>query len=292
LEQPELCLLAPELEDAFQDGTNFLFKIDDDHETQSCGSNGPDLVFERIRRASTQRRAKIRAELEKRPRIESETKLLSRTEWRTIAGRTYHLRMLLGLPFVRLVLAVGSVVAESTVDWAARLEALGKSDSTALAQVRRLITGQLARMRAYETREGWDDLAQEIIVKVWRAHRDGKIRDYRALPGFVRTLTRNAVIDALRKRQPDLGKEADDVERVAISPDDSLDPGTQLALRNAMGQLEERHREVVERVYLQGMSYDETAADLGRPRGTVNRLQREAMQQLREILLPAEEVVT
>lgn len=213
-------------------------------------------------------------------------------EWQSIAGSIYHLRMLLGLPLVRFVLAVGAVVAESAVDWAARLEALGKSDATALAQVRRLITGQLARMRAYETREGWDDLAQEIIVKVWRAHRDGKIRDYRVLPGFVRTLTRNAVIDALRKRQPDLGKEADDVERLAVAPDNSLDPGTQLALRNALGQLDERHREVVERLYLKGMSYDETAADLGRPRGTINRLQREAMQQLREILVPAEEVAT
>jgi RNA polymerase sigma-70 factor (ECF subfamily) len=190
------------------------------------------------------------------------------------------------------MLVIAAAVTESIIDWAARLEALGKSDTTALAQVRRLITGQLARMRAYETREGWDDLAQEIIVKVWRAHRDGKIRDYRALPGFVRTLTRNAVIDAQRKRQPDLGKEADDVERLAVAPDDSLDPGTQLALRNALGQLEERHREVVERLYLQGMSYDETAADLDRPRGTVNRLQREAMQQLREILVPAEEVAT
>ena len=140
-------------------------------------------------------------------------------------------------------------------------------------------------MRAYEAREGWDDLAQEIIIRVWRAHRDDKIRDARALPGYVRTLTRNAVIDALRKKQPDLEKEDGDLERTAAAPAEGLDPGTMLALRNALGRLSERHREVVERLYLQGLSYDETAKDLGRPRGTVNRLQREAMQQLREILL-------
>jgi RNA polymerase sigma-70 factor (ECF subfamily) len=201
--------------------------------------------------------------------------------------------MLLGLPFViRLAASVIAAVTETSFDWKQQLEALGDGDRVALASIRRLITGQLAKMRAHETREGWDDLAQEIIVRVWRSHRDGKIRDYRALPGFVRTLTRNAVIDALRKRQPDLAKEGDEVERVATAPAPGLDPGTQIALRNALAGLSEKHREVVERLYLQGMSYDEVADDLSRPRGTINRLQREAMQQLREILLPKEEAAT
>jgi RNA polymerase sigma-70 factor (ECF subfamily) len=196
--------------------------------------------------------------------------------------------MLAGWVSIRLVLSIGAALIASVVDWAAQLDALGEGDPVALARIRRLVTGQLTRMRAYETREGWDDLAQEILIRVWRAHRDGKIRDPRALPGYVRTLTRNAVIDALRKRQPDLEKEDGDLERTTAAPEDALDPGTQLALRNALATLSERHREVVERLYLQGLSYDETAEDLGRPRGTVNRLQREAMQLLREILLGGE----
>jgi RNA polymerase sigma-70 factor, ECF subfamily len=197
--------------------------------------------------------------------------------------------MVLGSLLVRVLLSIGAALAEAAIDWAAQLEALGKGDAVALARVRRLVTGQLARMRAYEAREGWDDLAQEIIIRVWRSHRDGKIRDPRALPGYVRTLTRNAVIDALRKKQPDLEKEDGDLERTTAAPGEALDPGTMLALRNALGRLSERHREVVERLYLRGLSYDETAKDLGRPRGTVNRLQREAMAQLREILLEEEE---
>lgn len=193
---------------------------------------------------------------------------------------------------IRWVSLIGVAVTGSSVDWAMQLERLGSGDHAALALLRRLVTGQLMRMRAYETREGWDDLAQEIVVRVWRSHRDGKIRDYRALPGFVRTLTRNAVIDVHRKKQPDLGREDDEVERQAEAPSSGLDPGEQIALRNAMSELSERHREVVERVYLQGLSYDETAADLDRPRGTINRLQREAMQQLRETLLGEPEEAT
>ena len=61
---------------------------------------------------------------------------------------------------------------------------------------------------------------------------------------------------------------------------------TKLALRNALGHLSDRHREVVESIYLQGRTYDETAAELQKPRGTINRLQREAMKQLRDILFP------
>ncbi len=196
--------------------------------------------------------------------------------------------MAFGLLPIRWLLTVGAALVDAAVDWAEQLDALGDGDPLALARIRRLVTGQLVRMRAYESREGWDDLAQEIIVRVWRAHRDGKIREYRALPGFVRTLTRNAVIDALRKRQPELEKEDGELERTTAAPAEGLDPGTQLALRNAMARLSERHREVVERLYLRGLSYDETAKELGRPRGTVNRLQREAMQTLREILLESE----
>ena len=200
--------------------------------------------------------------------------------------------MLLWAAMIRWVSLIGVAVTGGSVDWQMQLERLGGGDHAALALLRRLVTGQLMRMRAYETREGWDDLAQEIVVRVWRSHRDGKIRDYRALPGFVRTLTRNAVIDVHRKKQPDLGREDDEVERQAEAPSSGLDPGVQIALRNAMSELSERHREVVERVYLRGLSYDETAADLGRPRGTVNRLQREAMQQLREALLGEPEEAT
>ncbi len=183
------------------------------------------------------------------------------------------------------VMLIATAGVQNVVDWELQLDRLGGGDHGALSLIRRLVTGQLMRMRAYEAREGWDDLAQEIIIRVWRSHRDRKIRDYRALPGFVRMLTRNAVVDAHRKKQPDLGKEEDEVERRAEAPSATLDPATQLALRKALSALSERHREVVERVYIQGLSYDETASDLGKPRGTVNRLQREAMQQLREILV-------
>jgi len=180
----------------------------------------------------------------------------------------------------------GGRSAAPAVDWRAELESLGRGDVAALARVRRLVTGQLARMGAYAGRGDWDDLAQEVVVRVWRAHRDGKLRDAAAIPGFVRTTTRNAFIDWTRKR----GREIDlPDEAVVASADEQaerpLDPATQRALRDALATLSDRHREVVERIYLENLSYEETAAALGRPRGTINRLQREAMIALRAQLL-------
>lgn len=195
-----------------------------------------------------------------------------------------------GVPgFLRLALTIGMALAEGAIDWSAQLDALGGGDRAALARIRRLVTVQLIAMRAYQARESWDDLAQEILIRVWRSHRDGRIREYAALPAFVRTLTRNAFLDVVRKRAPHPESEPGVIERTATSDPVGPDVGTQLALRKAVEHLSPRHREVVERLYLQGLSYDETAAELGRPRGTINRLQREAIQQLRALLLEAGE---
>lgn len=186
-----------------------------------------------------------------------------------------------------VVVADPDSLGSGEIDWFAELSALGRGDTTALARIRRVVTSQLARMGAYSARDDWDDLAQEVVIRVWRAHRDGRIREAAAVPGFLRTTARNAFIDWTRKhgREVDLPDEA-----VLASADDRserpLDPATQQALRNALVSLSDRHRQVIERIYLDDLSYDEAATALGRPRGTINRLQREAIMALRAQLLP------
>lgn len=169
------------------------------------------------------------------------------------------------------------------VDWFERLDALGRGDVGALAELRRLVTVQLSRMGAYRHRDHWDDLAQEILVRVWRAYCDGKIREAPALPAFVRTSTRNAFIDWVRahRREVDLPDEAIDAARLLEAQTPKVDPVVELALRGALAELPDRLRELVEVLYLEGLSYEEAALRLGRPRGTINRQQREAMERLR-----------
>ncbi len=194
-----------------------------------------------------------------------------------------------GLARLWLVLVADPDSSGAGVDWFAELAALARGDVAALARVRRLVTSQLSRMGAYSARDDWDDLAQEVVVRVWRAHRDGKLREAGAFPGFVRTTTRNAYIDWTRRHHREVDLPDDDVvARADLQSDRPLDPATQQALRNALETLSDRHREVVERIYLENLSYDEAAAALNRPRGTINRLQREAITALRAQLLSGE----
>ena len=185
-----------------------------------------------------------------------------------------------------LLTALAVAVSTGRVDWRDQIERLGNGDAEALAQIRRLVTAQLIRLGAFKAQDSWDDVAQEVIMRVWRSHCDGQIRDYRAFTSFVRTLTRNVMVGASRRRREEFSSDTLEEAPDLSSLDGALGPGEQLALRNALEQLSDRHREVVELIYLEGLSYDEAAESLQRPRGTINRLQREAMQQLREILLP------
>ncbi len=194
---------------------------------------------------------------------------------------------MLRLEDLLLALALDASTKDVETDWFEQLEAMGRGDVAALARIRRLVTGQLMRMGAYSHRDSWDDFAQETVIRVWRAHRDGRIRDHAGFPAYVRTATRNAFVDWTRshKREADLSDEAVQGEADRQGAERPLDPGLQLALRGAMEKLPERHRDVVRCLYLEGLSYDETAQSLDRPRGTINRLQREAIATLRELLL-------
>ena len=191
--------------------------------------------------------------------------------------------------FARILLSIASALTEAAVDWRAQPEGIGAGDVACLARVRRLVTGQLMSMGAFSSSDSsWDDLAQEVIVRVWRSHRDQKIRDYRALPGFVRTMTRRAAIDRLRKTRRELPLEDERGETVEPEPTgeaDRLEPAQRLLLQKALDILPEKQRAVIDRIYLKGMTYDEAAESLEMPRGSINRLQREAMQRLRKELM-------
>jgi RNA polymerase sigma-70 factor (ECF subfamily) len=195
------------------------------------------------------------------------------------------------MAWTRLILILLALESsEAEIDWHAELEALGRGDASALARLRRIVSLELARTGAYRAQAAWDDLAQEVVIRVWRAHRDGRIRDMDVLPAYLRRATRNALIDWIRRHRRDLDTaDTETLEQTVASDESTLDPVLQIQLRKAVGALSERHREVVEQIYLPGRSYEETAKALDRPRGTINRLQREAMAALREQLMAPEE---
>ena len=160
-------------------------------------------------------------------------------------------------------------------------------DRLAFLRVSRLVTGYLARFRAYDFREEWPDLVQEVVAGVTAAYTEGRLRDHAALLAFVRSVTRHKLADRIRREMRLRGEAQLAWELVTLGEADSaIAPGPERAidLRNALAALPAKKGDLLLRVYAEGMSYDEAATETGIPLGTVKRHLREGLAELRAIL--------
>jgi len=178
---------------------------------------------------------------------------------------------------------------KSEEDWYAVLEALQEGDSLALAKLTRLVNSFLARWNAYDFRSDWDDLLQEVIIASAVALREGRIRDRRAVVGYLRTTARFKFVDRLRihmriKEDQTLPWE-DVVGSDELSTANTMAPeGLSQDVRGALERLSENRRVAVLAVYLEGKTYNAVAEETGIPLGSLKRYLREGIAQLREEL--------
>ena len=175
-------------------------------------------------------------------------------------------------------------------DWYAVLEALQDGDAMALARLTRLINGFLASWNAYDFRSDWEDLLQEVIIASAVALREGRMRDRRAVVGYLRTTARFKFIDRLRVHMR--VKEDQTLPWEDVVGSDELSTSTAPApeglsrdVRNAVDRLSEKRRLVVLGVHLQGKTYNAVAEETGIPLGSLKRYLREGLAQLREELI-------
>jgi RNA polymerase sigma factor (sigma-70 family) len=173
-------------------------------------------------------------------------------------------------------------------DWIEIVGRLVAGDRLAFLQLNRLVTGFLTQLRAYDFREEWDDLRQEVVLAVIANARAGRLRDPQAFVGYVKIITRNKVMDRLKQRLQLREKESlpwDDATAAAAmsTSEPEVDPAS---LRAALDELSVDERRVIEGVYAQGKTYEEVSADTGIPLGTMKRRLRDALQILRRRLAP------
>lgn len=126
-----------------------------------------------------------------------------------------------------------------------------------------------------------EDLVQETFVRVWQgASRFDATRGSAAT--FIFTIARRHAIDLWRRRsvRPAEALEADDagmpngVDRLLVG----------LAVREAIDELSESHREVIKLAHGRGLSQVEIAGHLGIPLGTVKTRTYHALRALRAAL--------
>jgi len=171
---------------------------------------------------------------------------------------------------------------EPVVDWMRVVERLAAGDRMAYAQFGRLITGYLTKLRAYDFREDWDDLRQEVAIAVVANVRAGRLRDSRALAAYVRVITRNKFIDRLKQHlrcRPDDRLPWDDETARAMAADE---PDPRLRdLWQAVDDLPEEEQRVLDQIYRQGKTYEQASLATGLPLGTMKRRLRTALMALR-----------
>ena len=131
-----------------------------------------------------------------------------------------------------------------------------------------------------------DDVTQEAFVAAWRAL--PSFRGDCRFSTWLYRLATNAAIDLLRREKRH--RNADDITELDLSddgpsPQELAERGeTQEAVRRALGQLSEEHRQVLLLRYMQELDYGEIADALEISEGTVKSRISRAKGRLRELL--------
>jgi len=177
-------------------------------------------------------------------------------------------------------------VAENRVEdnWAALLiRVRDQRDEAAFAELFRHFA---PRVKGFLMKSGAaagvaEDCAQDVMAVLWqKAHLFDPTRA--SVATWVFTIARNRRIDALRKaRRPEpedlpWGPEAEPDQQEALEMQQETD-----RLGEAIAQLPEKQRVLIERAYFGDLSHTEIAAETGLPLGTIKSRIRLALERLR-----------
>ena len=172
----------------------------------------------------------------------------------------------------------------SALEWSKDLELIRIEKSE--AAFARIFYHFAPRVKAFLIRSGADaglaeECSQEVMVTVWhKAHLFDATRASAAT--WIFTIARNKKVDALRKQlrptPDDLGwgpkHEPDQEEMVGLQQETNK-------LGEAISNLPEKQRSLVERAYFEEMSHNEIAEATGLPLGTIKSRIRLALERLR-----------
>jgi len=181
------------------------------------------------------------------------------------------------------------------------LERLAAGDRLAMARTLRLATSRLRRLGAYDLREDWDDICQEVVWALVRAVREGRGPDHDKVAAYVGNVARNRFVSWLRAREarPDArGVELDGDGRGSHQSDfdstmklhgDGSGSEERLATKQALARLPEDWQALLVAHYVEGRTVAALVAASGRSRATVNRDLQRAREAFRAELLGGED---
>lgn len=151
-----------------------------------------------------------------------------------------------------------------------------------------LIRRALARRSDLAAESARDIQQRVLMIACAKVERDGRPEN---LAGFVRGVVRNEIANHKRAFRPavDHAAEADAEPSPAPDPEQATAFAELRAkLARYLGAIPAALAEVVRRVDLDGLTIDQAAADLGRPRGTISRQLARARDRLFDLARASE----
>ncbi len=133
-----------------------------------------------------------------------------------------------------------------------------------------------------------EDLTQEIFLSLWQRPVDSAKHGY--LLRYLITMTRSRAIDKLRSRSRRLnlvqrwGHNASAKTPVPTPVEQAVFNERSQQVRQALTQLSEQQRQVIELAYDAGLSQSEIAQHLHKPLGTVKSATRQGLIKLKQLL--------
>jgi RNA polymerase sigma-70 factor (ECF subfamily) len=156
-----------------------------------------------------------------------------------------------------------------TGDHAAFAELIGRYQDRLGGYLRRLLGGPDAA-----------DALQDVWLAVWRGL--PRLRDPAAFTAWVFRLARDRAFRELRRRG--VATIPADESLPAAEPEGELTPEEAAAVRAALDRLGPEQRDILALRFLEDMSYEQIAAVIGRPVGTVRSRIHYAKHALRKLL--------
>jgi RNA polymerase sigma-70 factor (ECF subfamily) len=139
-------------------------------------------------------------------------------------------------------------------------------------------------------REEAEDVTQEVLVRLWKNWED---LEEVTLPAWISRVTRNACIDAVRRRRAyrtrvvASGDGEDMVQGISIEPGpDATAEASELreTIQGALASLQEPYRSIVILREIQDLKYEEISENLELPLNTVKSYLHRGRRMLREKL--------
>ena len=140
-------------------------------------------------------------------------------------------------------------------------------------------------VRIVKSREIAEEVLQDTFVKIW-GNADKFDESKGRLFTWFANIARNTAIDMVRSARYQRLQKTESLENPVHT---SKDPETAMELKDAglekvINSMDEKYRQIIDKLYFEGYSHSELADEMGIPLGTVKSRLRLAIKELREKL--------